>query len=409
MPLVASAAGYVASVHGHGHSHSSPPRWWDYPLDSAGKRLAIGAVVALGVALFGMIALWPDGDAEVPEVFNNVGVDRLDVRVDDVVREQCFATPVEIECDTITFRLPDGTTGSFQQTPSVYTPVVEPGDQIVVANQTDPNIDERFRFYFLDFQRAKPLLILAGIFAAAVIVLGRSQGVRSLVALAISAVILVMFTLPALLETSSPVLVAIVGSAGVATVTLYLTHGVTHLSTVSLLGSLASLGLTGTLAWIFVEATNLTGLSDEDALFLLAGDNEIDLRGILLAGMIIGTVGILDDVTVTQSSAVAELHDANPAMPRRRLYGSALRVGRDHIGSTTNTLVFAYAGAALPLLMLLAQAQLNLGWALTSEIIAVEIVRALVGGIGLIASVPITTALATWVVHAERRGRPGQL
>ena len=394
-------------MHGHGHSHaqSSPARWWNYPFNQAGIRLGIGALVALGVALVGTIVLWPDRTTEIPAVFQNVGVDRLDVTVEDVVREQCFATPVEIDCDTVTIRLPDGTIGSFQQTPSVYTAVIEPGDEIVVANQTDPNIDERFRFYFLDFQRTRPLLLLTGIFAAAVIILGRVQGLRSLVALGISAVILVGFTLPALLETSSPVLVAIVGSAGVATVTLFLTHGVSHLTTVSLLGSLASLGLTGTLAWFFVEATNLTGLSNEDALYLLAGNEAIDLRGILLAGMIIGTVGILDDVTVTQSSAVAELHAANPAMGPTRLYRSALRVGRDHIGSTTNTLVFAYAGAALPLLMLLTQAQLDLSRALTSEIIAIEIVRALVGGIGLIASVPITTALATWVVHAEP-GKP---
>ncbi len=387
-------------MHGHGHSHASSSPWWNYRFDRAGIRLGIGALVALGVALIGTVVLWPDQDTVIPAVFDNVGVDRLDVTVEDVVREQCFASPVDIQCDTITIRLPDGTNGSFQQTPSVYTAVIEPGDEIVVANQTDPNIDARFRFYFLDFQRTRALLLLAGIFAAAVILLGRLQGLRSLVALGIDAVILVGFTLPALLETSSPVLVAIVGSAGVATVTLYLTHGISHLSTVSLLGSLASLGLTGTLAWFFVEATNLTGLSNEDALYLLAGNEAIDLRGILLAGMIIGTVGILDDVTVTQSSAVAELHDANPTMGATRLYRAALRVGRDHIGSTTNTLVFAYAGAALPLLMLLTQAQLDLSRALTSEIIAIEIVRALVGGIGLIAAVPITTTLATWVVHA---------
>ncbi|MGI9624868.1 MAG: YibE/F family protein, partial [Acidimicrobiales bacterium] len=154
----------------------------------------------------------------------------------------------------------------------------------------------------------------------------------------------------------------------------------------------------------FTDATRLTGLSDEDSLFLLAAGEQIDLRGILLAGIIIGTIGVLDDVTVTQSAAVAEIHEADPTMSSGRLYRSALRVGRDHIGSTTNTLAFAYAGAALPLLLVLTQAQLNISTALTSEIIAIEIVRALVGGIGLVASVPITTALAAWAVHGGGEG-----
>jgi len=170
---------------------------------------------------------------------------------------------------------------------------------------------------------------------------------------------------------------------------------------VSLLGSLGSLGITGFLAWLFVGATNLTGLSDEDALFLVAGDASVDLQGLLLAGIIIGTVGVLDDVTVTQAAAVAEIHAADPTMSSTRLYRSALRVGRDHIGSTTNTLVFAYAGASLPLLLLFTQVQLDVSVALTSEIVAIEVVRSLVGGIGLVTSVPITTALAAWAVRGE--------
>jgi uncharacterized membrane protein len=183
-----------------------------------------------------------------------------------------------------------------------------------------------FRFFFLDFQRERPLILLVVVFGAAVVLLGRLQGVRSLVALALSFVILAVFTLPALLETGSPIGVAIAGSAAVAIVTLYLTHGVTHLSTVSLIGSLFSLSIMGLLAWIF---------------------------------------------------------------------------GRDHIGSTTNTLVFAYAGAALPMLLLFTKAQLSRSTVLTSEIVAIEIVRALVGGIALVCSVPVTTALAVWAV---RRG-----
>ena len=390
----------------HGHSHSgvnTGSRWWDFPLDDTGRWLAAAAIATLALTVVGVLVLWPSVDAEIPAALGTVGVERLNVDVTTVVTESCVGNPdAPIQCETINFSLPDGSTGNFQQTPSIATPNIADGDPLVVADQ-GPDIDPSFRYYFLDFQRTTPLLLLAGIFALAVVVLGRLQGVRSLVALLISFGVLLWFTLPALLETSSPVLVAIIGSAAVATVTLYLTHGVNHLTTVSLIGSLASLSLTGFLAWLFVDAARLTGLSDEDSLYLLVGNDQLDIRGVLLAGMIIGTIGVLDDVTVTQSAAVAEIHHANPHMAPRRLYQSALRVGRDHIGSTTNTLVFAYAGAALPLLMLLTQAQLPLGRALTSEIIAVEVIRALVGGVGLIASVPVTTALATWVVRASAR------
>ena len=181
---------------------------------------------------------------------------------------------------------------------------------------------------------------------------------------------------------------------------MYLTHGVNHLITVALLGTFASLGLTGILANIFVQATSLTGLSDEEAIFLLAGNERVDLQGLLLAGMIIGALGVLDDVTITQASAVEQIYVANPRYSSRRLFRAALSVGRDHIGSTTNTLAFAYAGAALPLLLLFTQTQLSFATVVTSEIVAIEIVRALVGGIGLVASVPITTMLAVWVVKA---------
>ncbi len=394
-----SEAGHSHAGHSHaGHSHG-PHRWLDFPLDATGRLLATAAGVALLIALIGTVVLWPSGDAEVPQVLSTVGVDRYTVEVTEVVTGDCYGAPSEIPCDTISFLRDDGVAGVYTQTNSEFTSPVAVGDRVVVADQAGLGVENEFRYYFLDFDRDAPLYWLAVLFAAAVIGLGRSQGVRSLVALLASFVILATFTLPALLDTDSPVLVAIVGSAGVAAVTFYLTHGITHLSTVALLGSLTSLTLTGVLAWIFVPAANLTGLSSEDSLFLIAGNAEINIQGILLAGMIIGTVGVLDDVTITQASAVAEIHAANPAAPSKRIYDSALRVGRDHIGSTTNTLVFAYAGASLPLLMLLTQAQLSLGDALTSETIAIEIVRSLVGGIGLIASVPITTALATWVVR----------
>jgi uncharacterized membrane protein len=186
----------------------------------------------------------------------------------------------------------------------------------------------------------------------------------------------------------------------IALVALYLTHGVSERTTVALLGALSALALTAGLAAVFTAATRLTGFAAEGALFLQVAAVEVDVRGLVLAGIIIGSLGVLDDVTITQASAVWQLHRANPDYGLRQLYDSAVTIGRDHIASAVNTLVLAYAGAALPLLLLFTQAGRSLGFVATSEDVAVEVVRTLVGSIGLIAAVPLTTLLAAVVVTA---------
>ncbi|MGH9119484.1 MAG: YibE/F family protein [Acidimicrobiales bacterium] len=254
------------------------------------------------------------------------------------------------------------------------------------------------RFQFADFQRRTPLVVLAGLFALAVVLLGRLRGVAALASLAVTFAILLWVLLPALLQGSDPMAVALVAATAIAFVTLYLTHGLNERTTVALLGTLASLALIGLLALIFTAATRLTGLADEESGFLRAFALDLDFRGLLLAGIVIGALGVLDDVTVTQVSAVWELRQANPTTARRPIYRAALNIGRDHIASTVNTLVLAYAGAALPLLLVLAVADRSVGAVLTGEVVAIEVVRTLVGSIGLVASVPITTALAVPVV-----------
>jgi uncharacterized membrane protein len=191
--------------------------------------------------------------------------------------------------------------------------------------------------------------------------------------------------------------VAVVGSAVILFAVLYLTGGFSVRTTVTVLSTLLSLGLIAALAWIFVTASNLTGLADEEAVFLQAAAGEINLQGLLLGGIVIGSLGVLDDMTVTQVAAVWELRRANEGYAFADLYRSATRIGRHHIASTINTLVLAYAGASLPLLIYFTQSELPLGRIFTSEVIAVEVIRTLVGSIGLIASVPITTALAAFV------------
>ncbi|MGH9186120.1 MAG: YibE/F family protein, partial [Acidimicrobiales bacterium] len=235
-----------------------------------------------------------------------------------------------------------------------------------------------------------------------VLLLGRWRGLASLVALGVSFVVLLTFVLPAILDGRNPLAVAVVGSCLIMFAVLYLSHGVSARTSTAVLGTLVSLGLIGVLGAVFVAATDFTGLVGEDIGFLRVAGGQLDFTGLLLAAIIIGSLGVLDDVTVTQVSAVWELHRTDPDLDPTRLWRAALNIGRDHIASTVNTLVLAYVGASLPLLLLFTSASRPLGDVLTAETVAVEVVRAFVGSIGLVASVPITTGLAVLVVRGDR-------
>jgi uncharacterized membrane protein len=276
------------------------------------------------------------------------------------------------------------------------------GQGVVVAYAPDAPRD--LQYSVTDIDRGFPMALLAAIFAVVVVLVGRMRGVMALVSLVVSFAILTLFILPAILQGSNPLVVAVVGSSAIMLIALYLCHGVTARTSVAVLGTLISLLLIGLLGSLFIGWASLSGNTDDNTGLIHGLYPEIDMSGLLLAGVIIGSLGVLDDVTVTQTSAVWELHQADPAMGPRALYRSALRIGRDHIASVVNTLVLAYAGAALPLLLLFSIAQSSVGTVANSELVAQEIVRTLVGSIGLVASVPVTTALATLVVSADRSG-----
>ena len=261
-------------------------------------------------------------------------------------------------------------------------------------------------YQVVDLQRGTPLAVLGIVFAAAVIALGRWQGLRALVALGLTLGVLAVFVLPAIAVGSPPVAVALVAAGLVVGIVLPLTHGWSARTATAALGTLASLALIGVLAVVFAGTTRLTGVGEQPGELAAVLGPGLDLRGLLLAGVVIGALGVLDDVTVTQTSAVWELHRANPAAGLRDLYGSAMRVGRDHVASAVNTLVLAYAGAALPLLLLFALADRGLSDVLGAEDVAQEVLRTLVGSIGLVASVPVTTLLAAVVVRAVTRSVP---
>jgi uncharacterized membrane protein len=378
------------------------------------RRVRRITAVAAGVLAFTAIALtvlmWP-GEVEEPVGYDPFGVELFDALVTEADPTECPGSPpaegqpeAEVVCLTLTIEVqqgPDeGESAAINYVQVPGAPEIEDGDAIVAGYS--PQAEARFRYYFADFQRQTPLKVLGILFVVSVLLMARFGGLRALLGAGASLVVIVLFAIPALLEGTSPVAVALVAAGLIAVLALYLTHGVNHRTNVAFLGTIASLGLTALLAAVFVAATHLTGLSDEDVVYLQLSNAAIDVTGLLLAGIVIGALGVLDDVTVTQVSAVWEIHRTDPDMSGRHVYRSALRIGRDHIASTVNTLVLAYTGAALPLLLLFQQGQQPIARVLNGEVVATEIVRALVGSIGLVASVPITTALAVAVVGARR-------
>lgn len=278
------------------------------------------------------------------------------------------------------------------------------GDVVMVSLSKGP--DNILNAYFADYVRTPMLGWLALAFALAIIITGRWKGFRSLLGLVFSMFIIISYIIPHILIGEDPVRVSIIGSAILLTVTLYLTYGWTLKTHASIFSMLIVLVLTGTLAWLAIQLTRLNGTGSEEAMFLMQMSSvAINLRGLMLGGMIVGALGVLDDLVTTQSSAVFELHATDPLLGFRALVVRAMRIGQDHVAATVNTLVLAYAGASLPTLLLFSLNRGNYGNLINYEFIAQEVVRTLVGSLGLIAAVPITTFIAAALaLHHHRLG-----
>lgn len=248
--------------------------------------------------------------------------------------------------------------------------------------------------YFVDFVRTMPLIVLAGVFALSILLISRWKGLRSLLSMAFSIFVIIAYIIPHILAGEDPLLVSVIGSAILLGVTLYFTYGWTLKTHAAVLGMGVALILTSLFAAVGANLALLTGSGDENAMFLSQFmQMGISLRGLLLGGIIIGALGVLDDLVTTQASAVVELHLANPALGFWELYRAAMRIGKDHVAATVNTLVLAYAGASLPLFLIFSLARGNYANLVNYSFIAEEIVRTLVGSLGLIAAVPTTTAI----------------
>lgn len=386
-----------------GHAHGDS----DFVVEPTTRRnLWIIAGVLFALTAIGVAVLRPTGDNRPDLRRLGVASDLYDANVIAEEEGPCTGTRPEdaVLCEFLTLELeegPDaGETTVLELTIGAASPEVGVGDEIIVTRGEGPQGEVAYQF--ADRQRRGVLIALAILFAVAVVVLGRVRGLAALGGLIVSVVVLLQFALPAIIDGRPPVFVAIVASALIAFFALYLAHGFKPMTTVALLGTLASLALTALLAALFVWLGNFSGFASEEAFFLEAAGGQIDLEGILLAGIVIGALGALDDMTVTQASAVWELRAANPAMPFAELYGAGLRIGRDHVASTVNTLLLAYAGAAMPLLLLFVLSNQSLGAVANSEIVAEEIVRTLVGSIGLVSAVPFTTWLAARVAPSSK-------
>ena len=280
--------------------------------------------------------------------------------------------------------------------PTTYLQRYKVGDQLVLTYSR--NFQGNDVYYITDYVRRDGLLLLFLIFVGVVILIGRWYGLTSLIGMAVSFLVIFKFILPQISSGRDPITVAISGSLFMVPVTFYLSHGINKKTTIAIIGTILSLVVTGILASLFVEITRLTGFVSEEANYLqVFQPGVINIKGLLLAGIIIGGLGVFDDITVSQSAIVAELKNASRHSTFVDLYSRAMKVGHDHIASMVNTLVLVYTGAALPLLLLFINNPRPFSEVINYEIIAEEIVRTLVASIGLVLAVPITTLLAAFI------------
>jgi uncharacterized membrane protein len=396
-------------AHSHSHSHSGPA-----PLGPLAARIVVGLLALIVLAVVaGAVALWPSGKkADIPLPFQNAAGGSVTTEGGHVLSSALGDCGSPSAGQVLTGSPAAGMAGSGTCIQSVVAidsgpnsgartllefsggpgqPTLAAGDQIRIFRQVDQQGVTSYGFY--DYERGWPLTILAVIFAVVIVAVARWRGLRALAGIVIAFAVLVVFMLPALRDGAPAVPVALVASSAILFGVIYLAHGISLRTSAALLGTLTAMLLAALLSWVAIEMTQLTGLSEDQNNEVAAYLGNVSIKGLLLAGFIIGSLGVLNDVTITQASAVFELAHLSHGT-RKEVFLRAMRVGSDHIASTVYTLVLAYAGSSLPLLLLFSVANRSLTDVLTSEAVATEIVRSAVGGIALALAVPLTTAVA---------------
>jgi uncharacterized membrane protein len=355
--------------------------------------MGLALAVLVAATVIGVVTLWPKGHKLHVQGFGSVKTHAAVIK--EVKTVPCGEAGAH-DCRRVTADLGHGRLTSFTILGQIGSIALSPGDHIRVYKNFIPkgapaaHLDA---YSFSDFDRRGAMLWLAVGFAVLLVATGRFHGLRALLGLAVSLLIVIEFVIPAILHGRSPTEVAIFGAFAVMLVTMPLSYGLGAKMMAAWLSTAASLLLAAGLAAAFAHLAHLSGVSSDESVYLGA-TSHLSLQGLLIAGMVIGALGVLVDLTVSQASTVIALRRANPQLGFRALYRGALDVGHDHIAATVNTLVFAYAGASLPVLLIFAIGGTSFTDAINGEAVAEEVIAALVGSIGLIASMPITTALA---------------
>jgi uncharacterized membrane protein len=400
---------------GGAHSHSGGST--DHVATSRTPRIILltGLALAAVATVVGLVVLWPSGEqpsaefsapgvtfpkATVVKVFEPCPVIVADPLAPPASREQ-----FPVNCNKLEAELASGERVVADATPATVTSGLKSGDEIKLAVIPAPEGGQPIYSWY-STQRDFPLGLMTALFVVVVALVARLRGVLALVGLCFAGLVVWKFMLPGLLDGGSGLGIALTGSAAIMFVVLYLAHGPSVRTSTALAGTLTGVGIISVLTVYAVDAVRLSGL-DHDAEFLRTLTPDLDFRGVLTCAIIIAGLGILNDVTITQSSSVWELRAAAPEMSRPRLYASAMRIGRDHIASTIYTIVFVYAGTAIAALMLIGLYDRSFADVVSSDAIAEEIVRTLASAIGLVLAVPATTAIAAATVSGGTRAPAG--
>ncbi|SDM74072.1 Uncharacterized membrane protein [Actinomyces ruminicola] len=387
------------------HHHSGP-----LDLDAVEARrvrLVLAAIVLPLVAatLIGLIVLWPGGSSLVgSQSFTAEGATLESATITSLDSSACAdATDalVGVSNDAL---LADAVCAEITSGDGVglIMPVHIPAESLTAADvgdhlqvmYTPAALASGTPYVFVDYARQVPVAALAVVYLVLVVAVAGRKGALSVLGLLLATAVLLGFMIPALLDGASPMWVTLVGASAMMLLAVYVAHGISVRTTTALLGTFAGVVITVLLSLWGVGAANLTGATEETALTLTAMVGGINLQALLTCGMVVAALGVLNDVTITQASAVWELHAANPALGRARLFTGGMRIGRDHIASTVYTLAFAYAGTALPLILSASLIDRSFAATLLSGEIAEEVVRTLVSSIGLVLAIPATTAIA---------------
>jgi uncharacterized membrane protein len=404
---------------GAGHSHRADTRKSDAAVvvRPGPRRLLLGLllVVAAGTVA-GLVMLWPD-QGRVDEVGKDVNFAAPGVTFPrgtvEEVQPACPAAETdtggssfpqpgdEDACGQMRVRVVDGAANgdpaSVDVPPYVSDSGLHAGDTVRLMRI--PATDgQQANYSYFGTERPRELWLLLTLFVVVVVGVAWQRGLFALLGLAFSGWIIVTFLLPGVLSGQSAVLVGLVASSAIMFVVLYSTHGFSIRTSVALAGTLVGIAITAGVGWWSVVSTHLTGVGDEGGGVLQSLAADLDFQGLLTCAVMIAGLGVLNDVTITQASAVWELRAASASMSRRALMTSGMRIGRDHIASTIYTIAFAYTGTALTLLLVLQLYDLPVLDLLSTEQITQEIVRTLATSIGLVLAVPLTTAIAAALV-----------